>query len=160
MARANVILETFETACTWDKFENFHKAIMDVVKESIDKYCDGKGFVTCRCTHIYPGLEFYQYFLSNSSDGIAPYFTVIAVGRKGEEVLQWDKIKAAASTAILQYGGTITHHHAVGRDHAVYYRSQEGLKVVQLLQSVKEAVDPCWILNPGVLFSVKGPSKL
>ncbi len=64
----------------------------------------GEGSVTCRLTHAYP-------------DGAAPYFTVLAPARRGSEVEQWDAIKAAVTETLIAAGGTITHHHAVGRDH-------------------------------------------
>ena len=71
----------------------------------------GGGTVTCRFTHVYP-------------DGPAPYFTVMAPSRWGSELEQWAEIKAAASEALLAHGGTITHHHAVGRDHRPWYDRQ------------------------------------
>ena len=64
----------------------------------------GAPRVSCRFTHVYP-------------DGAAPYFTVLAPAVRGGEVEQWDEIKAAVSEALIEGGGTITHHHAVGRDH-------------------------------------------
>ena len=76
----------------------------------------GGGWVTCRFTHVYP-------------DGPAPYFSVIAPGRPGSELEQWDEIKAAASEPLLAHGGTITHHHAVGRDHDPWYRRQRARPV-------------------------------
>ena len=71
----------------------------------------GTGLVTCRFTHLYP-------------DGPAPYYTVIAQGTPGQQVAQWDAIKAAVSTALVENGATITHHHAVGKDHRSYYFRQ------------------------------------
>ena len=65
----------------------------------------------CRFTHVYP-------------DGPAPYFTILAPARRGSEVEQWDEIKAAVSEALIDAGGTITHHHAVGRDHRPWYDRQ------------------------------------
>ena len=94
--------------------------------------------VTCRLTHVYP-------------DGAAPYFTVLAPARRGSEVEQWDEIKAAASEAIEAAGGTITHHHAVGRDHRPWYDRQRPEPFAEALRAAKRAVDPDAILNPGVL---------
>ena len=73
--------------------------------------CGGEARVFCRFTHIYP-------------DGPAPYFTVLAPARRGAEVEQWAQIKRAVSEAIIAEGGTITHHHAVGRDHRPWYDRQ------------------------------------
>ncbi len=98
----------------------------------------GDGTVTCRLTHAYP-------------DGAAPYFTVLAPARRGDELAQWDEVKAAASEAILAAGGTITHHHAVGRDHRPWYDRQRPDPFAAALRAAKAAVDPAGILNPGVL---------
>ena len=92
----------------------------------------------CRFTHVYP-------------DGPAPYFTVLAPARRGSEVEQWDEVKAAASEAIISAGGTITHHHAVGRDHRPWYDMQRPDPFAEALAGAKRAVDPGGILNPGVL---------
>lgn len=138
LAQRSIITETFETACTWDNFEQFHHLIIRSVNESIDKYCEGKGYVTCRFTHVYP-------------DGPAPYYSVIAKGKQGFEIENWDKIKDAVSNVIVHNEGTITHHHSVGKDHQPYYEVQEGKKFLEILASVKKVLDPEWILNPGVL---------
>jgi alkyldihydroxyacetonephosphate synthase len=98
----------------------------------------GAGTVTCRLTHAYP-------------DGAAPYFTVLAPARRGSEVEQWDQIKAAASEAITTGGGTITHHHAVGRDHRPWYDRQRPGAFAAALRAAKRELDPGAILNPGVL---------
>ena len=94
--------------------------------------------VTCRFTHVYP-------------DGPAPYFTVMAVGREPDQLAQWQAIKRAASDALLAHGGTITHHHAVGRDHRQWYDRQRPDAFSAALRAAKEAVDPDLVLNPGVL---------
>jgi alkyldihydroxyacetonephosphate synthase len=94
--------------------------------------------VGCRFTHVYP-------------DGAAPYFTVLAPARRGSEVQQWDEVKAAAGEAVLAGGGTITHHHAVGRDHRPWYDRQRPDPFAAALRAAKQAVDPAGVLNPGVL---------
>ena len=99
---------------------------------------EGAPRISCRLTHVYP-------------DGAAPYFTVIAPAVRGGEVEQWDEIKAAASQAIIDNGGTITHHHAVGRDHRPWYDQQRPDLFAEALGAAKSAVDPNGILNPGVL---------
>eukprot|EP01087_Luapelamoeba_hula_P013445 TRINITY_DN3839_c0_g1_i3.p1 TRINITY_DN3839_c0_g1~~TRINITY_DN3839_c0_g1_i3.p1 ORF type:complete len:201 (-),score=25.76 TRINITY_DN3839_c0_g1_i3:29-631(-) len=135
-----VIVETFETAVTWDKFDAFYSAVVSAVTAAIAQVCDSRGHITCRFTHIYP-------------DGPAPYFTVFAKGKEGEMVAQWEVIKRAACGAIMAAGGTITHHHAVGRDHAPYWQQDEApLLFVDMLRNAKNVVDPHGILNPGVLF--------
>ncbi|AXN43387.1 putative FAD-linked oxidoreductase [Mycobacterium marinum] len=137
LARRSVIAETFETACTWDGFDTLHAAITDAAGAAIERVC-GVGLVTCRFTHVYP-------------DGPAPYYGVYAAGRWGSLDAQWDEIKAAVSEAISTTGGTITHHHAVGRDHRPWYDRQRPDPFMAALRAAKTALDPAGILNPGVL---------
>ncbi len=139
-----VLSETFETAITWDRFEDFHATTMDAVRTKVAEVCDapaegaGAPRVSCRFTHVYP-------------DGPAPYFTVMAPAIRGGEVEQWDEIKAAASEAVIEGGGTITHHHAVGRDHRPWYDRQRPAPFAAALRAAKRELDPASILNPGVL---------
>ena len=72
---------------------------------------------------------------------------------RGEEIEQWQVIKDAASAAIIEMGGTITHHHAVGRDHAAWYRREQAPLYLESLRAMKSTLDPQGILNPGVLFA-------
>jgi alkyldihydroxyacetonephosphate synthase len=76
---------------------------------------------------------------------------VLAPARRGSELSQWDAVKAAASEAIASAGGTITHHHAVGRDHRPWYDRQRPEPFAAALRAAKRAVDPAGIMNPGVL---------
>ncbi len=137
LVRAAVISETFETAITWDRFEEFHAEVMAATRDAVKRVC-GSGTVTCRFSHVYP-------------DGPAPYYTVLAPGRRGSELEQWGEIKAAASEVLLRAGGTITHHHAVGRDHRPWYDRQRPDGFALALRAAKRALDPAGILNPGVL---------
>ncbi|OSC43221.1 FAD-binding oxidoreductase [Mycobacterium decipiens] len=138
LARRAVIAETFETACTWAGFDALHAAVTDAARAAIGKVC-GTGAVTCRFTHVYP-------------DGPAPYYGIYAGGSWGSLDVQWDEIKAAVSEAISATGGTITHHHAVGRDHRPWYDRQRPDPFAAALRAAKSALDPAGILNPGVLF--------
>jgi alkyldihydroxyacetonephosphate synthase len=133
-----ILSETFETAITWDRFEAFHRDVLKATSDAIVEAC-GAGSVTCRFTHVYP-------------DGPAPYFTVLAPARRGEELEQWAAIKQAAADAVIAGGGTITHHHAVGRDHRPWYDRQRPEPFAAALRGAKAAVDPLGALNPGVLF--------
>nr|WP_231949709.1 FAD-binding oxidoreductase [Alloactinosynnema sp. L-07] len=137
LARRSMIVETFETACTWDRFDAFHSAVTAAAQDAIERVC-GIGVVSCRFTHVYP-------------DGPAPYYGIYAPGRWGSTVEQWDEIKAAVSEAIIANGGTITHHHAVGRDHQPSYEKQRPDVFALALTAAKAALDPAGILNPGVL---------
>jgi len=142
LVRAAFVSETFETAIPWDAFETFHAAVMDATRDAVKRVC-GAGTVTCRFTHVYP-------------DGPAPYYTVMAPGRRGSELEQWAEIKSAASEALLRHGGTITHHHAVGRDHRPWYDRQRPEPFAAALRAAKAALDPAGILNPGVLIDPNG----
>jgi alkyldihydroxyacetonephosphate synthase len=139
LARLGCISETFETAITWDRFPDLHATVTEAVTSALREVCGG-GTVTCRFTHVYP-------------DGCAPYFTVLAPGRPDALVSQWDEIKAAASEALLAAGGTITHHHAVGRDHQRWYARQRPDPFGAALAAAKAALDPEGVLNPGVLLA-------
>jgi alkyldihydroxyacetonephosphate synthase len=132
-----VLSETFETAITWERFPDFHERVTAATERAIVEVCGG-GRVFCRFTHVYP-------------NGPAPYFTVIAPARRGGEVEQWGAVKQAASEAILAAGGTITHHHAVGRAHRPWYDRQRPDPFAAALRAAKAALDPAGILNPGVL---------
>jgi alkyldihydroxyacetonephosphate synthase len=132
-----MVSETFETAITWDRFEAFHAAVMGTAEDAVRRVC-GAGSVTVRFTHAYP-------------DGPAPYYSVVAPSRIGSQLAQWAEIKAAASEAIIAHGGTITHHHAVGRDHRPWYDRQRPARFAAALAAAKRALDPAGILNPGVL---------
>jgi alkyldihydroxyacetonephosphate synthase len=133
----DVLSETFETAITWERFDGFHQSVLERTTAAVRAAC-GRGTVTCRFTHVYP-------------DGPAPYYTVLAPARPGAELEQWAEIKQAASDAVLAGGGTITHHHAVGRDHRRWYDRQRPDPFADALRAAKAALDPAGVLNPGVL---------
>jgi alkyldihydroxyacetonephosphate synthase len=139
MPRLGLIHETFETAITWDRFADFHEGVLGAVREALERECGG-GALSCRFTYVYP-------------DGPAPYYSVYAPGRPGSELEQWDAIKQAASEAILALGGTITHHHSVGRDHAPWYRREVPELFQDALRGAKAELDPAGIMNPGVLLA-------
>jgi alkyldihydroxyacetonephosphate synthase len=136
-----VISETFETAITWERFPAFHERLTAAAREAMREVAGeaaARGGVSCRFTHVYP-------------DGPAPYYTVLCPARRDEEVEQWWEIKRAVSDAIVEHGGTITHHHAVGRDHRPWYDRQRPEPFAAALRGAKAAVDPHGIMNPGVL---------
>jgi alkyldihydroxyacetonephosphate synthase len=142
MVACGVLSDTFETAITWDRFPEFHATVSETARRAVRE-----ARISCRFTHVYP-------------DGPAPYYTVLAPARRGSEVSQWDEIKAAVSDAVIEAGGTITHHHAVGRDHRPWYDRQRpdpfaaalrGAKAAVDPRAAKRELDPAAILNPGVL---------
>ena len=137
IAGLGLIADTFETSITWDRWPDFDRSVRAAAQDALDRVCGG-GTVTARITHVYP-------------DGPAPYYSFTAPGEPGSELSQWAEIKQAASDAVIAAGGTITHHHAVGRDHRPWYDKQRPEPFAAALRAAKKAVDPHGILNPGVL---------
>jgi len=137
LVSVGVLVDTFETACTWDAFPRLHAEVTAAVEDALRREC-GAGVVACRFTHVYP-------------DGPAPYYTFLGPARAGAELSQWTAIKAAASDALHAAGGTITHHHAVGRLHRPWYDRERPPLFAEALAAVKRTVDPAGVLNPGVL---------
>jgi alkyldihydroxyacetonephosphate synthase len=127
-----MLADTFETACTWSQFPALHARVL------ADLRAAGAAVIACRFTHVYP-------------DGPAPYYTFIAPLRLGHELAQWRALKHVASEAVHGAGGTITHHHAVGRTHMPWYRRERSAVFGTALAAVKQALDPAAICNPGVL---------
>ncbi|MFJ8589499.1 FAD-binding oxidoreductase [Streptomyces sp. NPDC093595] len=138
LARMGAIVETFETAATWDKIPALVDDVRTEVSAAALKATGHPATVNCRLTHLYP-------------DGAAPYFTVAAAGRPGDEIEIWDHIKAVADEVLHRHRATITHHHAVGRDHRPGYDLQRPKPFALALHAAKDALDPHRILNPGVL---------
>jgi alkyldihydroxyacetonephosphate synthase len=135
-----VVVDTFETACTWDRFEALHARVTEAVTEAMRTAC-GAGRISVRFTHVYP-------------DGPAPYYTFIAPGRPGEQIAQWQVIKRAAGDALSEMGATITHHHAVGRLHRPWYDKERPALFAAALRAAKRAMDPAGVMNPGALIDV------
>lgn len=132
-----VMADTFETACTWDRFPAFHAAVVGAAQDALRRTV-GAGLVSCRFTHVYP-------------DGPAPYYTFIGAAKVGDELAAWREVKAAVSDAIIDAGGTITHHHAVGRTHRPWYDRERPDLFAAALVATKRTLDPAGVLNPGVL---------
>jgi alkyldihydroxyacetonephosphate synthase len=139
---AGGILDTFETAITWDRFESFYRGVIDEVAAVIRRATGRPGSVSCRFTHVYP-------------DGPAPYFTYAAVGSDRADLASslaaWREIKLACNDVVTRLGGTVTHHHAVGRDHRSGYERESSSLYRDALRAAKASLDPRGVLNPGVL---------
>tara|TARA_A100001037_G_scaffold302890_1_gene335613 strand:- start:5193 stop:6797 length:1605 start_codon:yes stop_codon:yes gene_type:complete len=142
-----IMHDTFETSITWDKLSDFHENIKLVTEQVIKEVTGKPGHVTCRFTHAY-------------TDGTAPYFTFHAETKPGQELEQWREIKTAVGDALLSAGGTITHHHAVGRDHMPWYERQRPQLFGGSLKAVKNYLDPESRLNPGVIIPLDKESSL
>lgn len=138
-----VIIDTFETAITWNRFEAFYKTITEGMTATIERLTGQEAMVSCRLTHVY-------------ADGAAPYFTFAtrasASGDIASALAAWREIKLAANELVVANAGTSTHHHAVGRDHRSGYDKEVPALFRQMLAAAKARSDPRSILNPGVLF--------
>jgi alkyldihydroxyacetonephosphate synthase len=130
--------DTFETAITWDKWPDFDAEVRARVGRALTDTLGDGATLSCRFTHVYP-------------DGPAPYYTFGGIARPGSEHEQWRDIKAAATEAVVGAGGTVTHHHAVGRMHRAGWEQQRPPLFADVLRATKRTLDPNGILNPGVL---------
>lgn len=133
-----VIADTFETAVPWSRLPAFYHAVREATQAAVQRVC-GVGLVTCRTTHAYP-------------DGISLYFSFWGRGRPGALVEQWAEIKAAASDAVMAGGGTISHHHAMGRDHKRWARQELPAPFRAAVRAAKASLDPSGVMNPGLWF--------
>jgi alkyldihydroxyacetonephosphate synthase len=137
-----VILDTIESAITWDRFEDFYRGVKADLAQAIKRATGRSAMISCRMTHVY-------------ADGPAPYFTLSCAsgdGNVASALAAWREIKQVANETLVGHGGTITHHHAVGRDHRSGYEREVDPLFRQMLAAAKHSVDPQGILNPGVLF--------
>ncbi len=142
-----IITDTFETSITWDQFEQLYQNVRERADKAITEICGHDAAVSCRFTHVYP-------------DGPAPYFSYSALGtatgRLSDALAKWREIKIATNEIVVSVGGTITHHHAVGRDHRSGYERQSPPLFRGALANAKKCLDPSGILNPGVLIDPAG----
>lgn len=142
-----VITDTFETSITWDRFEALYEGVRERTAAAVREICGHEAGVSCRFTHIYP-------------DGPAPYFSYSALGttdgRLADSLARWREIKRATNEIVVGLGGTVTHHHAVGRDHRSGYERQSPPLFRTALAAAKQALDPAGVLNPGVLIDPAG----
>jgi alkyldihydroxyacetonephosphate synthase len=131
------VANTVESAITWDKWPEFDEQVRSATLSILKEVCGG-GTVNCRFTHVY-------------IDGPAPYYTFAGNYRPGITLADQMAVKSAISDAVMKAGGTITHHHAVGRQHRPWYDEQRPEPFTLALRAAKKAVDPNGVLNPGVL---------
>jgi alkyldihydroxyacetonephosphate synthase len=134
---AGVLIETLETATTWSRIAALHATIGDVLRAALD---GATPVVACHVSHLYPA-------------GASLYFTVLARRDAGDPAGQWQRAKAAVMDALVDAGATLTHHHAVGADHAPWLAAEVGDLGVEVLRAVKARLDPAGIMNPGKLLA-------
>ena len=142
MIQFGLVVDTFETSITWERLPAFYHGLKTDIREAIREITGRDGFVSCRFTHDYP-------------DGASVYISFGAAGSTSGDMREvferWCRIKQVANEKVIERGGTITHHHAVGRDHRSGYEKQMPSLYLDALVSAKATVDPKGILNPGVL---------
>jgi alkyldihydroxyacetonephosphate synthase len=133
----DVMVETLETATSWSQLPGLWRGVGDSLRDTL-RLRGTPGIVACHISHLYPS-------------GASLYFTFMARRETDAALDQWYAVKAAACEAIVANGGTITHHHAVGRDHTPWMTAEVGELGVEILRSAKERLDPAGIMNPGKL---------
>ena len=133
---AGVFCETLETATTWSNLQHLRAAVESALKSGFAD-AGAKSYVMCHVSHIYP-------------TGASLYFTVLA-GIRSDPLGTWHPVKARVNDAIIAAGGTISHHHAVGRDHAAWLGQEIGDTGIRILAAIKRELDPTGILNPGAV---------
>ena len=144
--RRGIIQDTFETSITWDRGFEFIEDIKAETTKAIELITGKPSLVTCRITHSYP-------------DGLAPYFTFGAYATPKTMIDIWKEIKLDTNEICNSMGGTVTHHHAVGRDHRPNgYDKQRPELFSKVLISAKSTLDPKGVMNPGVLIDPQGKS--
>ncbi len=134
-----VMVETLETAAQWSQLLPTHERVATAIGAALES-CGTPGLVMCHISHVY-------------ETGASLYFTFIARQREDDPLGQWAQVKQAASNAIVESGATITHHHAVGRDHLPWIERELGAASLQALRAVKHELDPTGIMNPGKLLA-------
>jgi alkyldihydroxyacetonephosphate synthase len=134
---AGAVVETLESAHSWTALSGLYEAVGEAIRGSLAAG-GTPGLVLCHLSHAY-------------ADGASLYFTFVCRARRGEEIEQWRAVKRAASEAIVAAGGTISHHHGVGRDHASYMEAELGRLGLDVLHAAKQRLDPTGIMNPGKL---------
>ena len=131
-----ILVDTLETATTWDRLGPLHADVASAIRSSLE--VDGaRAAVMCHVSHVYAA-------------GASLYFTFVAA-EAADAMAQWRAVKTAATQAIVAGGGTITHHHGVGVDHAPWLSAEIGDLGIDILKAIKAELDPAGILNPGKL---------
>jgi len=131
-----VMVDTFETCAPWSRLTALYQGIREATQQALEREAGG-GYLMCHLSHAYP-------------DGASLYFTFAA--KQSEDVLgQWQAVKRAATDAILAGGGALSHHHAVGLDHAPWLPQEIGETGMTALEGIKQALDPGDCMNPGKL---------
>lgn len=144
MMTRRVGVDTLETATTWDNAATLRREIASAMEAAGEKH-GTPVYVFCHISHMY-------------ESGCSLYFTYFFRETEGEILQQWMDIKTAASEAMMNFGGTITHHHGIGQDHSPQYYEENTELFAKVMRAIKDELDPAGILNPGKLAT--GPRSL
>lgn len=138
LLQAGIMVETLETATTWSNLLPLHARLTEAVSAVLGRTTDARPPVAVHLSHLYP-------------DGASLYLTFVAPQDPGRELEQWAEVKEAACRAILDGGGTLSHHHGIGLDHAAWMEREVGPEGLRMIRALKRELDPRDILNPGKL---------
>lgn len=130
-----VLTDTLETATTWDNMDRLHKQISQAIADATAS-TGAKALVMTHVSHCY-------------RDGASLYVTFLARMARGKEIEQWETIKRAATDCIVANGGTLSHHHGIGYEHAAWIQRENGTVGMDALKALKTALDPKNVMNPG-----------
>jgi alkyldihydroxyacetonephosphate synthase len=132
-----VAIDTMETAFAWSRLQTGHRQVVKALEDATTEHAGG-GFAMAHVSHSY-------------ADGACVYFLVIYPVAADDPLRQWQQIKRAATEAIVEAGGTLSHHHGVGTDHAPWLEREHGALGMAALKALKTAFDPQGVMNPGKL---------
>jgi alkyldihydroxyacetonephosphate synthase len=136
----SIMVDTLETAAPWEKLPTLYAAVRKALSDSI--------------LSTGPGALVFAHLSHGYSDGASLYFTFMARQQPGQEIAQWQTIKKAATEAILEHGGALSHHHGIGSMHRSWIHTYLGEEGLSLLAQLKKKMDPKNIMNPGKLLDV------
>lgn len=128
--------DTLETATTWKNLMTLHSAVKQALLAAIEH--DGESpLVLTHLSHAY-------------ETGASLYYTFMARQKPGQELAQWQRVKSAATDAIVRNGGALSHHHGIGTVHQPWMKEYLGDLAAKMMRSIKTVVDPEGIMNPGL----------
>jgi alkyldihydroxyacetonephosphate synthase len=133
-----IAIDTMETAFEWSKLEQGHTRVLSAMRAATERHAGG-GLAMGHVSHSYP-------------DGACLYFIVLYPIKPSDAVQQWRAIKRATTDAIVDAGGTVSHHHGIGTDHAPWLAREKGVLGIEALRALKQTFDPEGMMNPGKLF--------
>ncbi len=135
----SIYIDTMETLVQWKDVQKLHQALTKELNK-FPAFNKNKGIFIAHISHIYPNAA-------------CMYFTLITPMLKGREIEQWQELKELVTNIIVQYNGSVSHHHSVGADHQKWYKLFTDALTLDILKSIKNKLDPKGIMNPGKLFS-------